>query len=881
MLPRYTTKEMEGIWNDEARFRNWAKVEAAVLKAKINLGSLKVSLPENLVEKFEIDPREIDRIEKEVTKHDVIAFLMHTSPQLSEELRPFWHAGMTSYDTQDTALSLQLAASVIQLARRVEKIKKVLREKAFEYKYTPQIGRTHGVHAEPITFGVKLANWYNEFTRHEKRLAKLLEQVSVGKISGAVGMYTLDPRVEEETCKILGLKPVLATQIISRDIIAEYMSTLAIIAGTIEKIGITVRGLQRTEILEVQEYFDREKQRGSSAMPHKRNPIAHENISGMANVMRGYSNMALGTISSWDERDLSNSGQERIYLPDSSILLDYMLKRLTGLIEKWIIHPENMERNLNLTKGLIFSQNVQTLLAKKSSLPREDAYKIVRDIAQECWESREDFKEALEKNSAVKRYLSLEDLENCFDLKTKLKYVDYIFEKVFGAENNNNLYKNMEEAKKGRLIAEGKTKKIWENENDPKTVIVEYKDDITAFNDPKFTKQFKTKGRNSNLTTCHVFELLNKAGIPTHFIKQLSETEFLAKSCRMIMIEAVPRRYAFGSYLKRNPQLEVAQGEPPVYFRRLVNEYFLKTTKGGVIIDGETLVEGLTTEQDDPLILDPTAKEWKLIFPKKPLWNPEADLQKNISAEKVLLGDTARLQQMDEILRKVFLVLEGAFTQRNYRLIDMKIEYGITNEGELVVADVIDNDSWRLRDPEWKEFSKQAFRDGEEIDLIESKYQIVADLVRDFPDIPKQALVLWTGSEKDEIPEVPDCPGVMVVKNIISGHKKTSLCLEELKKLERQFPTGGAIVAKVGMSNGLGPILATHTHWPTISIPASAKSFPDDVWSALRMPSDVPMSVIERDANAIDFALNILAKKNPILYMNRRFKLEQHDINTF
>jgi adenylosuccinate lyase len=309
-----------------------------------------------------------------------------------------------------------------------------LKGKAFEYKDVAQIGRTHGVHAEPITFGVKIAKWYDEFTRQEDRLKKMHERVAVGKISGAVGMYTLDPRIEEETCRILGLKPIIATQIISRDIIAEYVSTLAIISGTVEKICVNIRTLQRTEILEAQEYFDPQNQRGSSAMPHKRNPISFENLSGMANMMRGYAVTALGAISTWDERDISNSGQERIYLPDASTLLDYMLNRLTGSLEKLIAYPEKMKENLNLTKGLVFSQNVQTLLAKKSNLPREDAYKIVRDIAQKCWESREDFLEALRKNKEVMKYINAKELEECFDLKNKLKHVDYIFEKVFGKQ---------------------------------------------------------------------------------------------------------------------------------------------------------------------------------------------------------------------------------------------------------------------------------------------------------------------------------------------------------------------------------------------------------------------------------------------------------------
>jgi adenylosuccinate lyase len=422
---------MDGIWSEESKFRNWARVEEAVLTAKVNLGILDVKIPKNLVESLRIDPGEINRIEKEITRHDVIAFLMHTSPQLPEEIRPYWHAGMTSYDTQDTALSLQFIESIKLLRIRIDKIKEALKEKALKYKNTPQIGRTHGVHAEPITFGAKLARWYDEFNRQDSRLERLEKQVAVGKISGAVGMYTLDPGVEEATCEILGLRPIIASQIISRDISAEYVSVLAIVAGTVEKIGVNIRTLQRTEILEAQEYFDPEKQRGSSAMPHKRNPIAAENVSGMANMMRCYAAAALATISSWDERDLSNSGQERIFLPDASILLDYMLSRLSGILEKWIIYPEKMRENIFLTRGLVFSQDVQTLLAKKSNLPREEAYKIVRDIAQNCWESKEDFREALIRDKKVMKYLSREDLDGCFDLEKKLRHVDYIFKRVF------------------------------------------------------------------------------------------------------------------------------------------------------------------------------------------------------------------------------------------------------------------------------------------------------------------------------------------------------------------------------------------------------------------------------------------------------------------
>lgn len=430
MLKRYTTEEMEKIWSDEIKFKNWIKVELAVLKAKSLAGELKINIPENLINTIKIDPEKINKIEKENTKHDVIAFLMHTSPQLPNNLRPHWHEKMTSYDTQDTALSLQLIESLNLIEKRIKLLMSVLKEKAFRYKYTAKIGRTHGVHAEPITFGVQLVNYYDEFNRHISRIQKIKEQTSVGKISGAVGMYTLSPKIEKITCDLLGLKPVISTQIISRDIIADYISMIAIIGGTIEKIGINIRTMQRTEILEAQEYFS-PTQRGSSAMPHKRNPIGAENLSGMSRILRGYVITALENQNTWDERDIANSGPERIIIPDASILLDYMLKRMTNIIEKLIIYPENMEKNLNLTKGLIFSQNVQALIAKNSGLPREEAYGLVREVAQKCWETKENFQEALLNSSQIMNYVNTKEIKNCFDLKGKLKYIDYIFQKIF------------------------------------------------------------------------------------------------------------------------------------------------------------------------------------------------------------------------------------------------------------------------------------------------------------------------------------------------------------------------------------------------------------------------------------------------------------------
>ncbi len=436
MIKRYTTEEMGIIWSDKTKFNNWVKVETAALRAKVMLKMLKFKVPKKLEESITIDVEEINRIEKEITKHDVIAFLMHTSPQLPAYLRPFWHHDMTSYDTQDTALSLQLIASVDQLMSRLAKLMTVIKEKAMAYKFTPMIGRTHGVHAEPITFGVKLANWYSELDRNMARLKEQRKKVAVGKISGAVGMYTLSPEVEEVACELLGLKPVIATQIISRDIIAEYCTTLAIIAGALEKIAVTGRTLQRTEILEAQEFFDIH-QRGSSAMPHKKNPISFENVSGLVRIIKNNASTALEQISTWDERSIDNSGSERVFLPDSSILLDYLIKRLTGIISKWIIYPEKMMRNLNLTKGLIFSQDVQSLVASKSNLPREEAYQLVRQVALRCWDTEADFLKELLKDKKIMEFVSEKELRACFDLNEKLKHVDYVFRKIFGKKRNN------------------------------------------------------------------------------------------------------------------------------------------------------------------------------------------------------------------------------------------------------------------------------------------------------------------------------------------------------------------------------------------------------------------------------------------------------------
>lgn len=339
---------------------------------------------------------------------------------------------MTSYDPGDTGLSLMLVQSIDELIIGAKYVKDVLKKRAYEFKDTPMIGRTHGIHAEPITFGVKIANWYDEMDRDTKRLLKLRHNVAVGKISGAVGMFTLPPEVEQRVCEKLGLRPIITTQIISRDLISEYCATLAIIAGTLGKICTTLRGLTRTEIREVMEFFDRD-QRGSSAMPHKKNPIGWENIVGICRDIGSRFMTAFQNQITWDERDITNSAPERLILPEISVYMDYALYRFGGSFEKMLVFPEQMKRNLELMNGLIYSQDVQSLVAASSGLPREEAYGLVREVVLRCWDSNFElnFHEELKKYPSILKYVGPYELERCFNLEEKLKHTDSIFKRVF------------------------------------------------------------------------------------------------------------------------------------------------------------------------------------------------------------------------------------------------------------------------------------------------------------------------------------------------------------------------------------------------------------------------------------------------------------------
>jgi len=427
MIERYTRPEMAKIWDIEHRTQKWLEVELAVCDGLAEYGYIPREAAQTIRERARFDLQRMAELEKE-TRHDVMAFVRNVEENVGAEGR-YVHYGITSYDVVDTALALLLRDSCDQLIARSHRLAQVIARLAREHKHTPMIGRTHGIHAEPITFGFKLAGWYDEMRRNLQRLEFAREMVSVGKVSGAVGIHAnVDPRVEEYVCTRLGLKPAPAsTQIISRDVHATYLSTLSILAASLERFATELRNLQRTEILEVQEYFA-PGQTGSSAMPHKRNPWNCETVSGLARVVRGYLIPALENIATWHERDLSNSSVERIILPDASILVDWMLWKLTDILEHLAVFPENMKRNLQKFGGLVFSEHVMLALVGKG-LSREQAYKLVQRNAAKAWEGT-DFQQSLKEDEEVRRVLSEEEIDRCFDLQHHLRHLDVTFQRL-------------------------------------------------------------------------------------------------------------------------------------------------------------------------------------------------------------------------------------------------------------------------------------------------------------------------------------------------------------------------------------------------------------------------------------------------------------------
>lgn len=428
MIERYTRPEMGSIWTDENRYRAWLEVEILACEAWSELGVIPQEDVAKIREGARIDVDRILEIEQE-TRHDVVAFTRAVAETLGPESK--WvHYGLTSTDVVDTALSYLLRQANQILLRDVDRFIEVLKKKALEHKDTVMMGRTHGVHAEPTTFGLKMALWYAEMKRNRERLVRAVETVAVGKISGAVGTYAnIDPFVEAYVCEKLGLKPApVSTQTLQRDRHAEYLAALSLIATSLEKFAVEIRGLQKSETREVEEAFGK-GQKGSSAMPHKRNPIGSENITGLARVVRGHMVTAFENVALWHERDISHSSAERVILPDTTILLNYMLNRFAGIVENLTVFPENMKRNMERTYGLIFSQRVLLTLIDKG-LKREEAYDRVQRLAMQAWEEARSFRELVERDERIASILSPEELEDCFDTRYHLKRVDDIFRRL-------------------------------------------------------------------------------------------------------------------------------------------------------------------------------------------------------------------------------------------------------------------------------------------------------------------------------------------------------------------------------------------------------------------------------------------------------------------
>ena len=428
MIKRYSTEDMTRIWSDQNKFNTWKIVELAVVKVMSDKGIIPEESCNIIHDKADFDVERILEIEK-TTRHDVIAFLTNMAEYIGPDSR-FVHMGMTSSDLLDTSLALQCKEAGEVILTKLVKFKNVLKNNALKYKDTFQIGRSHGIHAEPITFGLKNALWYEEIKRNISRWEQSLKMISVGQISGAVGTYQhIDPEIEMLVCKKLGLDAeTVSNQVIQRDRHADYLLNLSLIGATIEKISIEIRHLQRTEVLEVEEYFLK-GQKGSSAMPHKRNPIVTERMTGFARLLRSNALASLENVALWHERDISHSSVERIILPDSTTLMDYMLNKMCFLMENLYVYPDNMMKNINLTKGLIFSQEVLLALVR-SGITREDAYEIVQKNAMKVWSEKEDFKELLKQDSNITDKLTDDEIDNLFDLDKILININKIYKRI-------------------------------------------------------------------------------------------------------------------------------------------------------------------------------------------------------------------------------------------------------------------------------------------------------------------------------------------------------------------------------------------------------------------------------------------------------------------
>ncbi|MGZ3596914.1 MAG: adenylosuccinate lyase [Syntrophales bacterium] len=430
MIPRYSRDRMSALWRNEKKYQTWLDIEILACEAMAKRGDIPERSLKNIRDRAGFDIARIEEIEK-TTKHDVIAFLTSLAEKVGEDAR-FIHMGLTSSDVLDTSLAVLLSEASAILIDDVKELLPVLKRKATEHRHTVMIGRSHGIHAEPITFGLKMALWYQEMERNLTRLVRAKDAISFGKISGAVGTFSfIDPSIEEYVCQKLGLKPApISSQIVQRDRHAEFFTTLAIVASSIDKFSQEIRLLQRTEVREVEEYFT-PGQKGSSAMPHKRNPVLSENLSGLARLMRSYAVASLEDIALWHERDISHSSVERVIAPDATILLDFMLHRFTELVRNLVVYPEKMLANLGMTKGVIFSQTVLLKLIERG-MSREDAYIVVQRNAMRSWNEGIDFQQLLLEDNEVMSHMNTKDIEDACRIGNFLAHVDFIFKRVFG-----------------------------------------------------------------------------------------------------------------------------------------------------------------------------------------------------------------------------------------------------------------------------------------------------------------------------------------------------------------------------------------------------------------------------------------------------------------
>ncbi|MEO8891267.1 MAG: adenylosuccinate lyase [Coleofasciculaceae cyanobacterium] len=429
MIERYTMPEMGELWTETYKLKTWLQVEIAVCEAQAELGEIPESAVKEIKDKANFDPKRVLEIEAEV-RHDMIAFLTNVNEYVGDAGR-YIHLGLTSSDVLDTALALQMVASLDIILDHVEQLSQAIRYQAQQHRDTIMIGRSHGIHAEPITFGFKLAGWLAEVCRNRDRLVRLRQQIAVGKISGAVGTYAnINPQVEAIACQNLGLQPDTAsTQVISRDIHADFVQQLALLGATIERFAVEIRNLQKTDVLEVEEFFSK-GQKGSSAMPHKRNPIRSERLTGMARILRGNAVAALENVALWHERDISHSAVERVILPDTCILTHFMLVEITDLVKHLLVYPENMKRNMNLYGGVVFSQRVMLTLVEKG-MNREEAYSIVQSCAHQAWnQPNGNFHDLIATDARVTSQLTPQEVEQCFDPMHHLKHLDEIYQRL-------------------------------------------------------------------------------------------------------------------------------------------------------------------------------------------------------------------------------------------------------------------------------------------------------------------------------------------------------------------------------------------------------------------------------------------------------------------